>query len=218
MIPSLPDEPTRQPTPKQQAYIEARWAGLIGKDAYMEAYDCDNPVTAAANAAKLESHPLVGLRVRDGLERIANRTQSVAVARQLASVEWIVRTAIEIVEQARHPREGQGKPQLPAAATLLSMLTRLHPDAFAERVQVDQSVRLQVDAMRTISSMSPADLRALIAAHSDDAEIVDSTLASSGDAELEDRSVEAPRAARDDAGSEAASDDGSGLFTLPGEA
>ncbi len=161
----MPTTPTRALTTQQQDFVDAMIAGESQSAAYRLAYNSSDmsPSAHRVQAFRLAHDPKIMRHVEEGRARVANRRDSAIVAREIASVEYIVSTTQRLLELAESPNGG--KPQLAAAASLLGILVRLHPAVFAERVEIDATTRLQVEAMRSISSLSPGELRAFIASN-----------------------------------------------------
>jgi len=102
------------------------------------------PATISREAVEMESHPKIAPLIA--------QVQAAVVERLTITAEDISRVAWEIA--------ADGEIQPSARVSALALLSRRHPE-FSEKHEVTGDVRLRVEALAAIATMTPEQLKAL---------------------------------------------------------
>lgn len=149
-------------------------SGLNGTQAWLAVSPDTKPAAAAVTANRLLSDAKV-------LARIAElRAPAVAAVQEradeaVASEEWLVEQAVEIVQRSLAPQpvyEGRGKERRlvegvwtydgRTAVAALALLARRQP-GFSEKHEITGDLRVRLEALTAVAHMSPDEMKALAA-------------------------------------------------------
>lgn len=107
---------------------------------------------AAVTGSELLKQPEILTALAEVHRKVAVRVQERIQAPAVASAAWIVQQAVEVVGEARAAE------QYSAANGALALLAKRYPE-FSEKHEFSGDVRLRVEALAAIATMTPEQLR-----------------------------------------------------------